>query len=116
MELGNLRSSDLDLVIPALWIAEVSHLVGRRLGARVEATFLRGLAAFDVRAPAPGDWVRISELVERFADLPLGGADASVIALAERMDAHAILTLDRRHFSVARPDNGAEIVLPPSAR
>ena len=54
--------------------------------------------------------------MEQFADLPLGGADAAVIALAERMDARAILTLDRRHFSVARPGNGAEIVLPPFAR
>ena len=111
-----MSSTDFDLVIPVLCIAEVGHIVGKRLGARVEATFLRGLDAFDVRAPGSGDWARISELVEQFADLPLGGADASVIALAERMDARAILTLDRRHFTVARPDNGAEIVLPPSAR
>ncbi|HVS66087.1 MAG TPA: PIN domain-containing protein [Thermoanaerobaculia bacterium] len=108
-----LRSSDRDLVIPALCVAEVSHLLGRRLGPRVESLFMRGLAGFDVRAPAPEDWTRIADLVDRFADLPLGGTDASVIALAERLDAGAILTLDRRHFTVARPANGAEILLPP---
>ncbi len=112
----SLRSSNLDLVIPALCVAEVSHIVGKRLGARVESLFLRGLETFDVRAPSPGEWPRIAQLVERFADLPLGGVDASVVALAEGMDAHAILTLDRRHFSVARPANGAEILLPPIGR
>lgn len=109
-----MRSSRFDLVIPALCVAEVSHLVSRRLGARVEATLLRGLASFDVRAPSVDDWPRIAELVEQFSDLPLGGTDASILALAERMDAQAILTLDRRHFGVARPANGAEIVLPPA--
>lgn len=40
----------------------------------------------------------MAELVAEYADFPLGGKDASVIALAERLDASAILTLDRRHF------------------
>jgi predicted nucleic acid-binding protein len=41
--------------------------------------------------------------MERYADLPLGLVDASVIAVAERLGADAIATLDRRHFSVVRP-------------
>jgi len=114
--LDALRSSELDLVIPALCVAEVSHLVGRRLGSAVEAVFLRGLAAFDVRAPAPESWDRIAELVERYADVPLRGTDASVVALTEHLEARAIVTLDRRHFSVVRPENDAEVLLPPLHR
>ncbi len=34
---------------------------------------------------------------------PLGGTDASVIALAERHGATRVATLDRRHFTVVRP-------------
>lgn len=45
----------------------------------------------------------MSELVEQYADLPLGTTDASVIALAERLDINEIATLDRRHFTVVRP-------------
>jgi predicted nucleic acid-binding protein len=45
------------------------------------------------------DWNRIRELVRRYADLPLGLADASVIACAER-NAGGVLTLDRRDFQV----------------
>ena len=36
-------------------------------------------------------------------DLPLGGTDASLIAVAERLGATRIATLDRAHFSIVRP-------------
>lgn len=45
----------------------------------------------------------MSELVAEYADFPLGGTDASVIALAERLDAFIVVTLDRRHFAAVRP-------------
>jgi hypothetical protein len=49
------------------------------------------------------DWQRIQDLVSTYADLRLGGADASVVALAERYGAVRIATLNRRHFAVVRP-------------
>ncbi|MBA2293718.1 MAG: PIN domain-containing protein [Actinobacteria bacterium] len=98
-----LARTDLRLVIPALIVAEATYAVGLLLGPRAEAAFLRGLEPFDVEAPEPGDWKRIGELVEHYADLRLGGADASAIVLAERLDARVVITLDRRHFSVVRP-------------
>jgi len=56
-----------------------------------------------VEALTPGDWERVAELVDTYADLHLGGVDASLIALAERLDLREIATLDRRHFTVVRP-------------
>jgi uncharacterized protein len=90
-------------VIPALCVAEATYLIERRLGVGAEAAFLAGLAPFDVLAPEPEDWARISELVLRYADFPIGGTDASVVALAERLNTDTILTLDRKHFSAIRP-------------
>ncbi len=98
-----LSRSDLQLIVPALVIAEATYFVGRRLGAAAEGTFLRGLGTLDVEAPSREDFQRIAELVEQYADFPLGGTDASVIALAERMNAETIITLDRRHFAAVRP-------------
>lgn len=49
------------------------------------------------------DWARVRELVLRYVDLPLGIVDASVAAVAERLEQTAIATLDRLHFSVVRP-------------
>jgi len=110
---ATLSRSDLRLVIPALIVAEVTYFVARRLGARAEATFLRALNQFDVEAPLPEDWERIGELVEQYADFPLGGTDASVIALAERMRTDLIVTLDRRHFGAVRPRHVAAFTLLP---
>ncbi|MFC5265848.1 hypothetical protein ACFPJ1_27360 [Kribbella qitaiheensis] len=45
----------------------------------------------------------IAELISKYADLPLGLVDASVVALAEQLGVQEIATLDRRHFSVVRP-------------
>lgn len=45
----------------------------------------------------------MAALVEQYADLPLGTTDASLIAVAERLDITEIATLDRRHFTVVRP-------------
>jgi len=89
--------------VPALVVAEVTYIVGRRLGAHVEAAFLRGLESLDVEAPAPGDWPLIGGLVEEYASFPLGGTDASVVALATRLDTDLVITLDRRHFAAVRP-------------
>ena len=98
-----LSRRDLRLVVPALSLAEATYFVGRRLGPASEAAFLRGLAKIDLEGPAPADFDRIATLVERYADFPLGGTDASVIALAERLGATVIVTLDRRHFAAVTP-------------
>jgi predicted nucleic acid-binding protein len=91
------------LIIPALVIAEAAYLVGTRLGPDVEAGFLESLTRLHVEAPTPDDWPRIAELVKQYGDFPLGGVDASIIALAERLDIETVVTLDDRHFRAVRP-------------
>jgi predicted nucleic acid-binding protein len=98
-----LADPQLRLVVPALVVAEATDFVGRRLGPAAEAAFLRGLGSLDVEGPDRTDLDRMAELVEQYADFPLGGTDASVVALAERLDASTVVTLDRRHFGAVRP-------------
>lgn len=98
-----LSRADLRLVVPALVIAEATYFVGLRLGAAAESTFLRGVGQLDVEGPSSEDFARIADLVEQYADLPLDGTDASAIALAERLDAPTVITLDRRHFAAVVP-------------
>lgn len=108
-----LRTPRLHLVIPALCVAETAYLIQRRRGPKTEARFLQGLAAFDVQAPLAQDWRRIGELVEEYADFPLGGTDASVITLAERLRTEIVITLDRRHFGAVRPKHCERLRLLP---
>jgi len=109
-----LQRADLELVVPALVVAEVTYLVGRRLGATTEAAFLRGLSAVEVEAPSVEDWPAIANLVERYGDFALGGTDASVAVLAERLGTDVIVTLDRRHFGTLRMSNGRPFRLLPA--
>lgn len=61
----------------------------------------------------PTDLTRMGELVLQYADFPLGGVDASVIAVAERFGADRVATLDRRHFSVVKPAHVPALTLLP---
>ncbi|TWD79042.1 hypothetical protein FB561_0092 [Kribbella amoyensis] len=102
------------LVVPSFVIPEACYLIQREAGPKVEADFIRSLAAGDF-AVAECEIVldRIAELMEKYADLPLGVADASVVATAEELGAREIATLDRRDFSVVRPRHTASFVLLP---
>ncbi len=101
--LDALQAPGLHLIIPALCVAEAAYLIQRHQGPQVEAQFLRALAGFDVQAPTDEDWPRIADLVAEYADFPLGGTDASVVATAERLNTDLLITLDRRHFAAIRP-------------
>jgi uncharacterized protein len=100
---------------PGLVIAEVSYLLARDAGAEVEAAFLRSFATgfltvVDLMVP---DLDRSAELVEQYADLPLGATDACLVALAERLGVMELVTLDRRHFGVVRPRHVARLKILP---
>jgi predicted nucleic acid-binding protein len=91
------------VVIPALCVAEATYLIHRDLGLTAEARFLSGMSEFEVIAPEGEEWERISEIVQEYEHFKIGGTDASIVALAERLDTDLIITLDRRHFHAIRP-------------
>jgi predicted nucleic acid-binding protein len=97
-------------------VTEVCYLTEARVGSAAEATFLRSLAAGELELAelTRADLSRMAELVDRYADLPLGAADASVITLAERLGVREIATLDRRDFSIVRPRHVAALTLLPA--
>ena len=94
------------LIVPTLVLTEVVYLLGTRLGTHAELRFLGDLAsgAFDIEPVHTTDWLRIADLVGRYQNLPLGTVDASVIACAERLGIDEVATVDRRHFTVVKPN------------
>lgn len=87
-------------LVPAGILAEIAYLVETTLHPSVLDAFLSDLETGGYTLDCgEGDLPRIRALVRRYADLPLGFADASVIACAERSGGR-VLTLDRRHFGV----------------
>lgn len=93
------------LLLPEPLLGEIGYLLGTRCGARAEAAFLRDTVdgPIEVISLTSSDRARVADLVEKYGDMPLGTADASVIAVAERFKVPDVATLDRRHFAVVRP-------------
>lgn len=103
------------ILVPAPVVAEVGYLLARTGGAAVEAAFLRSIVAQTITIVDLElvDYRRMAELVETYADFPLGTTDASVIAVSERLGVTDVATLDRRHFHAVRPSHVDALVLLP---
>lgn len=87
-------------VLPWAILPEVDYLLATRVGQPAQAAFISDLAdgAYSVEWGVPSDLERTRQLSERYASLRPGLVDCSVIAIAERLAARAIATLDLRHF------------------
>lgn len=103
------------ILVPAPVVAEVGYLLGRTGGPRIEAAFLRSIVqqAVTMVDLELADYERMADLVETYADFPLGTTDAAVIAVAERFGVTEIATLDRRHFHAVRPRHADGLTIVP---
>lgn len=103
------------LVLHEPLLAEIGYMLGTRAGASAEADFLRDVAdgLYTIESMMLTDIARAADLVEKYADLPLGTADACVVAIAERLGVSRVATLDTRHFSVVKPRHISAFTLLP---
>ena len=107
------------LGVSTLVVAEVSYLLKRAPNPpQPEIAFLRLFASGRLQAlsPEPADFEGMAELVGRYANLDLGAADASIVAIAERLGVSTIATVDRRDFSIVRPKHVAAFELVPDLK
>jgi predicted nucleic acid-binding protein len=111
-----LHQDQRELLVPSFVAAEAFYMLGKLGSPKVEAGFLRSLEAgiFKLIELTETDLLRIASLVERYSDLPLGSADASVVAIAERLRIPEVFTLDARDFSVVRPAHVSAFALLPA--
>jgi predicted nucleic acid-binding protein len=87
-------------VIPWAALAEIDYLLGSHVGKSAQDAFLLDLAegAFVVEWGGAEDLGRAHAVDRKHRALRLGLVDGVVIAVAERLRAKAIATLDLRHF------------------
>lgn len=109
-EITDWLDGELDeLVTTPLIVAEADHMVtvrgGRRAAAGLHADLVSGAYLVDWWPAALHTSV---EIAERYADAGLGLADASLVALAERVGTVRVATFDERHFRSLRPLSGGE--------
>ncbi len=103
------------LIIPAPVLVEVDYWIQQRLNPGVLVALLADIesGAYRVEDLAAADYVRVRELVDRYADADIGLVDAAVLAIVERLGEPKLATLDRRHFSLLRPRHRESIELLP---
>jgi hypothetical protein len=108
-------SADEVLVVSPYVLAELDYLLATRAGSEAELAVLRELSggAFALASLEAEDVMQAVEVIERYADLGIGIADASLVVLAARFGTRTILTLDRRHFAVLRPLDGGRFKIVP---
>lgn len=87
-------------VLPWAVLPEVDYLLASHVGPGAQDAFLSdlGRGVWTVEWGEDADLVRAHEICTRHRALRLGLVDAAVMAVAERLRASAIATLDLRHF------------------
>ena len=91
-------------IVPATVLVELDYFIRERLGPIVHAAFLRDITdgSISIVELRRDDYQRVRELCAKYSDQDIGLVDASIVAIAERLNEPKIATLDRRHFSLIR--------------
>ncbi len=94
------RSCRDEWVLPWVILAELDYMVPRRVGPAVYHAFRVDLAddLYTIEWGGRRDLLRALELDRIYRDLSIGLVDGVVMAVAERLEARAIVTLDLRDF------------------
>jgi predicted nucleic acid-binding protein len=104
------------LYLPVVLLAEIDYLLNERLGIEAALDFLESVEqeAFTLVELRAEDVRRCRELVSQYRDMPLGIADAAVVAAAEWLRIQRVLTVDERHFRVVKPRLFDHLILLPA--
>jgi uncharacterized protein len=113
-----LKTERETLVTTEFAVAEADYLILDRLGIEVELAFLDDLAegTFVTECLTRSELQTARAVVERYGNLRLGLADASLVVLAERFKTRRILTFDERAFRVVVPLSGGAFTILPADR
>lgn len=110
------QSAEGPLVISPFVLAELDYLLRTRVGFGAEMVLLNEVErrVYRLEAFSARDVAEARAVIERYADLGLGLADASNVVLAGRYGTREILTLDQRHFRTVTAFGGQPFRLLPA--
>lgn len=95
------------IILPIPAITEVTYFISKNLGVKALANFLDELSETDfiLETLTAEDYKRAAEIIRKYDDANIDFVDAIIVTIAERLDITKILTVDRRHFGVFRPNH-----------
>ncbi|MBD2392986.1 PIN domain-containing protein [Cyanobacterium aponinum FACHB-4101] len=94
------------IYVPITVLPEVDYLATKYLGEKVARSFIEDLGEgyFEYLEIDVESIYKVTKLMAKYKDLPLGFVDASIVVLAEYNKIKQILTLDRRHFNLIQTE------------
>jgi predicted nucleic acid-binding protein len=94
-------------MVPVTVLPEAAYLIYSRLGHHVMREYVRQMTGpnWAIEALQDRDLDRTLEILEKYRDNDLDFVDATLVAIAERLNITRVLTLDQRHFRVIRPSH-----------
>jgi predicted nucleic acid-binding protein len=103
------------IILPVTVLPEICYLLDSRLGYDAMCQFLVRLQTGPmlIEPMSKADLPRVSEILEQYADARIDFVDATIVALAERLNVTRILTTDQRHFRLFRPRHCAAFEILP---
>lgn len=102
-------------VVSPFVLAELDYLIASRVGHRAQMALIDEVTrgAYQLELFSAEDVGLARRIMERYADLRIGVADASVVVLAHRHRTWDLLCTDERHFRVLRGTAGRPFRLLP---
>ena len=104
------------LLLSPFVMAELDYLLAKHVGPHAQGAFLDEVArqAYQLESFDSEDVAEARRVMDRYGDLSIGLADASLVVLATRYDVTDLLTLDERHFRTIRGPRGKPFRLLPA--
>lgn len=104
-----LRDTSEGLLLSPLVLAECDYMLATRLGDAAAREFLGEVAdeAYQLVDFDAGDVATANGVIDRYRDLAIGIADASLVVIAARYQTTRVLSFDQRHFRAVAPLWGA---------
>ncbi|MFN7716692.1 MAG: PIN domain-containing protein [Pseudanabaenaceae cyanobacterium] len=102
-----LKEIDERLITTWCVVTETCYLLLKRKGVLAQSKFMESLAngAFETFNLQPDHAQKITQLMQKYGNLPMDLADASLVILAEELGHGRILSVDYRDFNTYRWKN-----------
>lgn len=113
----SLEGASAPLVLSPFVLAELDYLLATRVGEAARLSLLAEVArgAYELQPFSRAEVQKARTIIERYADLAISLADASIVVLAGRYQTQDVLTLDERHFRVLQANGKPLRLLPADA-
>jgi predicted nucleic acid-binding protein len=114
---ASLAAARPPLLLSPFVLAQLDCLLLARVGTAARASLLEEVkrSAYLLETMTGTDVAKAKAIIDRYTDLGISLADASIAVLAERHRVQDVLTLDERHFRVLTADGKPFRLLPADA-